>query len=129
MTHAISGTIDSSTLLVLASAVHFQNKWEEPFTETKSEKFCLNPKTHIDIEMMHQTQYYKYYKDEQNKFAAVQIPYQVSAIYFGNVYWQYNTSVLSKRDGNDVTLAYIVIAFEKTLSGINLIRKLNLVLI
>lgn len=82
----ISGAIDSSTLMVLASAVHFQNKWKEPFNEVKNGKFCLNPKTHVDIEMMHQTEYYKYYKDEQNKFAVVQIPYMVRAIYFGNVY-------------------------------------------
>ncbi|VVC37411.1 Serpin domain [Cinara cedri] len=70
-----SGTIDSSTVMVLASAVYFKNKWTNQFKETKKSKWCLTAKDHIDIQMMHQTGEFTYYKDDQNKFAAVSLPY------------------------------------------------------
>lgn len=78
--NTVLGAIDDSTLMVLASAVHFQNKWKDEFKEIKTEKFCVNSKKHIDVQMMHNTEYYDYYKDEQNKFAALELPYQVRRI-------------------------------------------------
>lgn len=72
-----SGDINKDTVLALASAVHFQNSWKSPFTETKNASFCLTPKNHIDIKMLHQTGHFKYYKDDHFKFSAVEIPYKV----------------------------------------------------
>lgn len=71
------GDIDKDTVLVLASAVHFQNVWKQQFTETKKSSFCLSATKHIDITMMHQTGHFNYYKDNHNKFSAVEIPYKV----------------------------------------------------
>ncbi|CAI6368264.1 unnamed protein product [Macrosiphum euphorbiae] len=71
------GDIKKDTVLVLASAVHFQNSWKKEFTETKNASFCLTAKNHIDIKMMHQTGNFKYFKDDKLKFAAVEIPYKV----------------------------------------------------
>lgn len=73
------GSIAESTAMVLASAVHFQNTWKRPFAETKTAMFCLSAKQHIPIRMMHQTGYFNYYKDERNKFAALELPYDVNA--------------------------------------------------
>jgi serpin B len=73
---AVQGNIDQNTVLVLASAVHFQNMWKDKFTEIKNNMFCLSPDEHIEIQMMHRTGYYNYYKDDINKFAALEIPYQ-----------------------------------------------------
>jgi serpin B len=70
------GDINKDTVLVLASAVHFQNLWKKPFTETKNASFCLTATNHIDIKMLHQTGHFKYYKDNHFKFAAVEIPYK-----------------------------------------------------
>lgn len=71
------GDITKDTVLVLASAVHFQNLWKKPFVETKNASFCLTAKNHINIKMLHQTGHFKYYKDDHFKFAAVEIPYKV----------------------------------------------------
>jgi len=68
-------SINKSTAMVLASAVHFQNAWKSPFAETKAAMFCLSAEEHIPIRMMHQTGYFKYYKDEHNKFAVLELPY------------------------------------------------------
>ncbi|KAL4149574.1 hypothetical protein QTP88_003500 [Uroleucon formosanum] len=70
------GDIKKDTVLVLASAVHFQNLWKKPFVETKNASFCLTAKNHINIKMLHQTGHFKYYKDNHFKFAAVEIPYK-----------------------------------------------------
>lgn len=70
------GEISKDTVLVLASAVHFQNAWKVPFTETKNASFCLTATNHIDIKMMHQKGHFKYYKDDYYKFSAVEIPYK-----------------------------------------------------
>lgn len=75
------GTIKQGSALVLASAVHFQNKWKKEFTQTKSAMFCLSAKEHIEIQMMHQTGHFKYFKDDINKFAALELPYQVYKLY------------------------------------------------
>nr|BAH71701.1 ACYPI008775 [Acyrthosiphon pisum] len=48
------GEIKKETVLVLASAVHFQNLWKKQFAETKNASFCLTATNHIDIKMMHQ---------------------------------------------------------------------------
>lgn len=76
------GKITKDTSLVLASAVHFQNKWEHEFLETKSAMFCLSAQKHIAITMMKQTNFFKYYKDTQNKFAAVELPYEVNYTFY-----------------------------------------------
>lgn len=72
------GTITKGSSLVLVSAVHFQNKWKNEFIETKPAMFCLSAEKHIEITMMKQTNYFKYYKDVENKFAAVELPYEVN---------------------------------------------------
>lgn len=74
------GDIKKDTVLVLASAVHFQNLWKKQFTETKNASFCLTATNHIDIKMMHQTGHFKYHKDDKLKFAAVEIPYKVRVL-------------------------------------------------
>ncbi|XP_025207970.1 leukocyte elastase inhibitor-like [Melanaphis sacchari] len=70
------GTIDRDTVLVLASAVHFQNVWKNQFTGTKNASFCLTPTKHMDVEMMHQTGHFRYHKDDSYKFSAVELPYK-----------------------------------------------------
>ncbi|XP_015380516.1 PREDICTED: leukocyte elastase inhibitor-like [Diuraphis noxia] len=65
-----SGDINKDTALVLASAVHFQNLWKSPFTNTKNASFCLTATKHINIKMLHQTGHFKYFKDDRYKFSA-----------------------------------------------------------
>lgn len=69
-------TIDRKTVLVLASAVYFQNAWKKKFTSTKNASFCLTPTKHIDVEMMHQIGHFRYHKDENYEFSAVELPYK-----------------------------------------------------
>lgn len=64
-------------MLILTSIVQFKNDWEKEFVESKMERFCLSATKHIQVNMMHQTDYFPYYKDEKNKFAAVELPYNV----------------------------------------------------
>lgn len=79
----VVGTIKQDSTLVLVSAVHFQNKWKNEFTNTKNAMFCVSAEEHIEVQMLHQTNLFKYYKDPVNKFAALELPYKVCA-YFKN---------------------------------------------
>lgn len=74
---AFVGSIDGNTMLILISAVYFQNSWKNEFKETKTASFCLTPTNYIDIQMMHQTGFFYYFKDNKNHFSAVEIPYKV----------------------------------------------------
>lgn len=79
--YVIIGTIDRNTLLVLVSAVHFQNVWKNQFTDTKQASFYLTPTNYIDVQMMHKTDIFLYFKDDINKFSAIEIPYQVCSLH------------------------------------------------
>ncbi|XP_050430575.1 uncharacterized protein LOC126839339 [Adelges cooleyi] len=72
------GVINADSSLVLASAVHFKSRWDSLFMEVKKESFCLSATNHIDVQMMHQTDYFDYYKNDNDKFAAIKLPYKGS---------------------------------------------------
>jgi serine protease inhibitor len=74
-------------MLVLTSIVNFKNDWEKEFVESKMGRFCLSSTNHIQANMMHLTEYFPYYKDEKNKFAAIELPYNVLHLLIPKVYF------------------------------------------
>lgn len=65
-----------STKLVLLSSLYMKAKWKKPFNkhQTKTDSFFVSPDKTIEVEMMKDTENYRYYKSA-DKFAAVEIPY------------------------------------------------------
>ena len=56
------GDLDSTTRLVLTNAIYFNAEWNKPFdpTRTRQGPFYLLDGEQIDVEMMHQTDYFMY---------------------------------------------------------------------
>lgn len=71
------GTIDKSTALVLANAVHFKCGWINEFQDAKDEPFYLTPDNQVTVKMMSLKKNLYYYHDDDLKFAALQLPYDV----------------------------------------------------
>ncbi|VVC37390.1 Serpin domain,Serpin, conserved site [Cinara cedri] len=71
-----AGSINQSTALVLANAVHFKSAWENKFTSTEDEPFFLTPNNKVTVKMMTLKHGLKYYHDNELKFGAVELPYQ-----------------------------------------------------
>ncbi|EFA04601.2 leukocyte elastase inhibitor [Tribolium castaneum] len=68
--------------LVLINAIYFKGDWLSTFKEqsTKKDKFYLEDKTAIEVEMMHQKEHF-YYKDDQELGAQIiEMPYKGSTV-------------------------------------------------
>lgn len=78
MNTCLLGSITQGTALVLANAVHFKSGWLHKFKETHDETFYLTPSKEITVKMMHLIKDLQYYHDSDLKFAALELPYEVS---------------------------------------------------
>lgn len=69
------GTLDPSVRLVLANAIYFKGKWEQPFDKEKTrfDFFYKNENRKVRVPFMHQTLSAKYYEDELAQ--VIEIPY------------------------------------------------------
>jgi serine protease inhibitor len=74
------GLIDSLTQLVLANAVYFKGKWEEPFDikSTKDRAFHLRVGLQKQVPMMEQTRTFTYRRG--SGYQAARLPYQGCAL-------------------------------------------------
>uniref|UniRef100_A0A8C3WSH7 Serpin domain-containing protein n=1 Tax=Catagonus wagneri TaxID=51154 RepID=A0A8C3WSH7_9CETA len=70
--------LDSSTTLVLVNAVYFKGQWQQKFKEenTSEEKFWLNKNTSKSVQMMKQTNVFKFASLENMHVQMLEIPYK-----------------------------------------------------
>lgn len=69
-------------MLVLANAVHFKSGWIHKFDEAQDEPFYLTSSNQITVKMMNLKHDLPYYHDDDLKFAAIELPYEVFIIFF-----------------------------------------------
>jgi len=72
------GSIDKTTALILANAVHFKSAWEHKFNDAVDEPFYLTPNNKVIVKMMTLRHNLRYYHDNDLKFAALELPYEVN---------------------------------------------------
>lgn len=70
------GSIDKSTALILANAVHFKSAWDHKFNDAVDEPFYLTPNNKVTVKMMTLRHNLQYYHDNDLKFAALELPYE-----------------------------------------------------
>ncbi|XP_050548235.1 serpin B4-like, partial [Daktulosphaira vitifoliae] len=70
-----SGSIDKDTSLILASALHFKNNWEDDFNTAVDELFYLAAGQSVTTKMMHLNENLKYYHDSDLELSAIELPY------------------------------------------------------
>jgi len=77
-----SGMITKDTLATLVNALYFKAAWANPFrpSNTKEENFWLNPKTPVQVPMMHLTETFRYHEDKE--WQGVVIPYSPPFYHF-----------------------------------------------
>jgi serpin B len=70
-----SGMITRDTVATLINALYFKAAWANPFraANTKDEKFWIDPKTSVQLAMMHLTETFGYYEDKE--WQGVILPY------------------------------------------------------
>ncbi|XP_052056287.1 serpin B4-like isoform X2 [Apodemus sylvaticus] len=73
-----SGSLSSSTILVLVNAVYFKGQWNQKFDEkhTTEEKFWLNKNTSKPVQMMKQRNEFNFIFLEDVQAKIVEIPYK-----------------------------------------------------
>ncbi|EDL39852.1 serpin B3 [Mus musculus] len=73
-----SGSLNSSTILVLVNAVYFKGQWNHKFDEkhTREEKFWLNKNTSKPVQMMKQRNKFNFIFLENVQAKIVEIPYK-----------------------------------------------------
>jgi len=64
----------------LANAVHFKSGWQHKFEDAVDEPFFLTPTNQVNVKMMSLQHDLKYYHDNELKFAALELPYEVILI-------------------------------------------------
>ncbi|KAL4226769.1 Serpin B6 [Mactra antiquata] len=72
------GSIGTSTTLVLTNAIYFKGKWDKQFATERTTKadFHVSPSDTVKVDMMRMKQDLLYLKNDEDKFAAVSIPYR-----------------------------------------------------
>ncbi|GAB1285327.1 Serine (or cysteine) peptidase inhibitor, clade B (ovalbumin), member 3A [Apodemus speciosus] len=77
-----SGSLSSSTILVLVNAVYFKGQWNQQFDEkhTTEEKFWLNKNTSKPVQMMKQKNKFNFIFLEDVQAKIVEIPYKGSEL-------------------------------------------------
>lgn len=70
------GEVTPATKLILTNAIYFKAKWETPFQNdsTKLKPFWVSEDNDIDVQMMHNTDYFKYGENEELKI--IELDYQ-----------------------------------------------------
>lgn len=58
--------------------MHFKHSWRYKFTNTEDEPFYLTPINKVTVQMMSLRHDLQYYHDDDLKFAALELPYQVN---------------------------------------------------
>lgn len=71
-------SINQATALVLANAVHFKSGWAHTFNDAEDDSFYLTPSNKITVKMMTLRHDLQYYHDNDLKFAALELPYEVT---------------------------------------------------
>jgi len=73
-----TGSIDKSTALILANAVHFKSAWNHKFNDAEDEPFYLTPNNKVTVKMMTLRHNLQYYHDDSLNFGALELPYEVN---------------------------------------------------
>lgn len=71
------GSLGKETVLVLANAIHFKSGWAHKFEDAADEPFYTTPSKQITVKMMTLRKDLQYYRNEELKFAALELPYEV----------------------------------------------------
>lgn len=58
--------------------MHFKSSWAHEFKDTQDEPFYLTPKNKVTVKMMTLVHNLQYYHDDDLKFAALELPYEVN---------------------------------------------------
>lgn len=68
--------------LILINAIYFKGEWMSKFKEvsTKKDKFYLDEKNTIEVEMMHQKDYFNYKNDEELGAEILEMPYKERSV-------------------------------------------------
>ncbi|NXL41117.1 A1AT2 antiproteinase, partial [Podilymbus podiceps] len=76
--------IDPQTVMLLASFVFFKGNWEKPFKpeHTEIREFFVDAETAVKVPMMHQTDTFDFYFDEELSCTVVRLHYNGSATAF-----------------------------------------------
>lgn len=94
--HCCTGSIDASTALVLANAVHFKSAWDKKFDDAVDAPFYLTPSNHVTVKMMSLRKDLYYYHDDTLKYAALELPYEVRIVCKLCYFVQYYENALIK---------------------------------
>lgn len=62
---------------MLANAVHFKSGWKHEFRDAEDEPFYLTPSNKVNVKMMNLRKDLSYYHDDELKYAALELPYEV----------------------------------------------------
>ncbi|KAG5881615.1 hypothetical protein JTB14_030309 [Gonioctena quinquepunctata] len=75
-----SDDIDGDTKLILINALYFSGKWQNQFEKyaTQKKKFYKSENDTVDVHMMHQTDYFKYYENPILNAKFLELQYQGS---------------------------------------------------
>ena len=71
-----AGTLDPTTKLVLANAIYFKGDWQVPFKKEGTHKapFHLTAAKTTDVDTMHQTRHFRYFKSDDLQI--LEMPYK-----------------------------------------------------
>lgn len=63
---------------MLVNALYFSGKWVNPFEEyaTRKDKFYKSKDDVSEVDMMHQTDYFRYYENKKLNTKFIELPYQ-----------------------------------------------------
>jgi len=79
-------SINNDTVLILANAVHFKSGWAHQFEHVYDGFFYVTPNNKVTVKMMHLEHGFRYYHDNDLKFAALELPYKVNiALYLMSI--------------------------------------------
>ncbi|XP_036419120.1 alpha-1-antitrypsin homolog [Colossoma macropomum] len=72
--------LDQDTMMMLINFIYFRGKWEEPFKtrRTKKDDFHVDENTKVTVDMMANTDFYKFYDDRNNFSSIIIVPYKGS---------------------------------------------------
>lgn len=70
--------VDGDTKLVLVNCLYFSGKWVNPFEEyaTRPDKFYKTKDDTSEVQMMHQTDYFRYYENKNLNTKFIELAYQ-----------------------------------------------------
>lgn len=77
------GSGGEEIILVLANTMHFKSAWTHIFNKIPGYmKFHINSEKSVNVIMMNLQENLKYYRDDNLKYAVLQLPYEVICIVF-----------------------------------------------